>query len=153
MPRNVSHTSRTHPRTTTRLARLTRDEADGLSELTSAPRRLKRLHPKPDMQVTLRLINRLRRFWARTLVRDELLARITASPTVCNGHPVLIGTQLRVWVILDALIDADLEEVLRRFPVLSYNDIRSALAFASEVLKAEFDYEEEGNETSPKSDV
>jgi len=54
--------------------------------------------------------------------------------------------------ILDALSDCGLEEVWRRYPVLSYNDIRAALAFASEVLKAEFGYEEEGQETCPKSD-
>jgi uncharacterized protein (DUF433 family) len=99
------------------------------------------------------MIGLLRQWWARTLDRDALLERITSKPTVCNGEPVVYGTKIRVWVILDALIDNRLEEVFRLYPVLSYNDVRAAVAFACEVLKAEFDYEEEGKETNPEGDV
>ena len=112
--------------------RLTRDEVAGLAALTNSARRLKKVHPKQDMRAALRLITHLRREWARTLERDELLSRITTDPAVCHGHPVLFGTRVRVWVILDALLDSDLPDILRRYPVLSYNDIRAALAFASE---------------------
>jgi len=95
----------------------------------------------------------IREWWSRIKTRDELLERITIKPTVSNGYPVVYGTKIRVWVILDALVDGDIDKVLRQYPVLSYNDIRAAIAFACEVLKAEFDYEEEGQETNPKGDA
>lgn len=150
---NVVDLKRRRASSAPKFRRLSQDEADVLGVLTSRARRLTRVHPDEDLNATRRMMALIREWWSRIKTRDELLERITIKPTVSNGYPVVYGTKIRVWVILDALVDGDIDKVLRQYPVLSYNDIRAAIAFACEVLKAEFDYEEEGQETNPKGDA
>lgn len=58
--------------------------------------------------------------------------RITMSPDVCHGKPVIKGTRVLVGNILGALAAGDsVERVLEDYPNVTGRDIRAALKFAS----------------------
>jgi len=60
-----------------------------------------------------------------------MLDRIEIDPRRCGGKPVIAGTRFPVTVILDQLADNESwDDLLRGYPELSADDIRSALLFA-----------------------
>ena len=66
---------------------------------------------------------------------SELLARITSSPNVLGGKPVIRGTRLSVEFILNLLgRGATSEEILDEYSGLKNDDIQACLLFASKSL-------------------
>lgn len=59
--------------------------------------------------------------------------RISISPDICNGRPVIVGTRITVQTILEFLGDGDsIEEVLEEYPSLKAEDIYACLQYPSE---------------------
>jgi len=66
------------------------------------------------------------------------LSRITASPTVMMGKPVVRGTRLTVEHILEELAGGlSIDDLLASHPQLTADDVRAALAFAAESVRME----------------
>ena len=64
---------------------------------------------------------------------NGLLARIVIDPGIRNGKPVIRGTRITVTDILEYLAGGmSDEEILADFPDLTAEDIRAALAFATQ---------------------
>jgi uncharacterized protein (DUF433 family) len=61
--------------------------------------------------------------------------RITASPDVCNGKPVISGTRITVQTVLEFLAAGDSpEDVLEEYPTLKREDIQACLDYASKLM-------------------
>jgi uncharacterized protein (DUF433 family) len=55
---------------------------------------------------------------------------ITVDPRICNGKPVISGTRIPVTVVLDQLAETgSVQEVLRRYPELSWEQVKAALEY------------------------
>lgn len=67
---------------------------------------------------------------------NELLGRITTSPKIMVGKPVIQGTRLTVEYILNLLAHgATMTEILAEYEGLVEEDIRACLLFASRSLE------------------
>jgi uncharacterized protein (DUF433 family) len=68
-----------------------------------------------------------------------MLERISISPDVCNGRPVIRGTRISVQTILEFLAAGDsIEEILEEYPSLKREDVQACLDYASRVLGNHF---------------
>ena len=66
------------------------------------------------------------------------LTRITASPNVMMGKPVVRGTRLTVEHILEELAGGlSVDDLLSSHPRLSVEDVQAALAFALDTVRME----------------
>jgi len=66
----------------------------------------------------------------------ERLDRILIDPAVMMGQPVIRGTRLPVYVVLEAIAAGDSrDDLLAAFPFLEPADIDQALAYAAEVSR------------------
>ena len=64
--------------------------------------------------------------------------RISISPNVCHGKPVIKGTRVLVGNILGALSAGEtFEEILEDYPNISREDILAALEFGSHLCNFE----------------
>ena len=64
--------------------------------------------------------------------------RITVSPEILVGKPVVKGTRLAVEFIIELLAQGWSEEdVLRNYPGLAPEDIKACLSYAGEMIKSE----------------
>jgi uncharacterized protein (DUF433 family) len=62
--------------------------------------------------------------------------RITVDRSVCHGKACIKGTRIMVSVILENLADGvSKEEILKSYPSLNSDDIKAALAYASELSR------------------
>lgn len=67
---------------------------------------------------------------------EELLERITLSPSVMAGKPVIKGTRLTVEYILNLLAHGSSpEEILAEYSGLTREDISACLLFATRSLR------------------
>ena len=67
---------------------------------------------------------------------EELLKRITISPKIMVGKPVVKGTRLTVEYILNLLAHgATAKEILEEYDGLAQEDIRACLLFATRSLE------------------
>jgi uncharacterized protein (DUF433 family) len=67
---------------------------------------------------------------------QDLLARITVDPKVCDGKPFIRGTRISIAVILDALTQGlSPAQIVEHYPALEIEDIRAALAFATRLAE------------------
>ncbi|NBV22071.1 MAG: DUF433 domain-containing protein [Proteobacteria bacterium] len=65
--------------------------------------------------------------------------RITISPDVCNGKPVICGTRITVQTVLEFLAAGDsIEDVLAEYPTLRAEDVRACLDYASRLMGNHF---------------
>lgn len=65
-----------------------------------------------------------------------LLERITISPEICHGKPVIRGLRYPVESVLEYLAAGDsFAAVLKEFPDLEREDLLACLAFATRSLK------------------
>lgn len=61
--------------------------------------------------------------------------RITVDPRICNGKPVISGTRIPVTVVLDQLAETgSVQEVLRRYPELSPEQVKAALRYCHSMV-------------------
>ncbi len=66
----------------------------------------------------------------------SLLARITISPDICHGKPVIRGLRYPVESMLEYLAGGDtIEDLLAEYPDLEREDLLACLEFAAESLK------------------
>lgn len=62
--------------------------------------------------------------------------RIVSNPNVCHGNPVIRGTRIMVWLILEYLANGDnIDDVLAAYPGLTKEDVSACLAYASKAAK------------------
>jgi uncharacterized protein (DUF433 family) len=67
-----------------------------------------------------------------------LADRITMTPEVMQGKPVIRGTRITVDLILRKLAEgASYDDILNAYPHLAIEDIRAALAFAADTVSHE----------------
>ena len=72
------------------------------------------------------------------MIRETLLERVSFDPAVCHGKACIRGTRVMVSVILANLADGMSEnEILSEYPSLEIDDIRAALAYASDLAGEE----------------
>ena len=65
-------------------------------------------------------------------------SRISLSPNVCHGKPVIRGTRVLVASILGALAGGDsVEDILQDYPNITGEDVRAALSFAGQLSRYE----------------
>ncbi len=68
----------------------------------------------------------------------DLLKRIVVDPKVMVGKPVIKGTRIPVYLILELLASGMTErEVIQEYPELSKADLKAALAYASKIVREE----------------
>ena len=61
--------------------------------------------------------------------------RITISPDICNGKPVVRGTRITAQTVLEFLAAGDsVEDVLEEYPTLKREDIHACLDYASKLM-------------------
>ncbi len=69
---------------------------------------------------------------------DELLKRITVNPKVMVGKPTIRGLRITVEQILKSLAEGiTYEELIKDYPELEIEDIKSALLYASKIINEE----------------
>ncbi len=65
--------------------------------------------------------------------------RITVSPDICNGKPVVRGTRITVQTVLEFLAAGDsVGDVLEEYPALKREDVQACLDYASRVMANHF---------------
>ncbi|MGF3522069.1 MAG: DUF433 domain-containing protein [Candidatus Bathyarchaeia archaeon] len=69
---------------------------------------------------------------------EDTLNRITIDPNILAGKPVINGTRIPVYLIIE-LIAAGLttKDVLKEYPELKEEDVKAALLYASKLLEKE----------------
>jgi len=66
---------------------------------------------------------------------------IISNPKIMMGKPVVAGTRLTVERILEKLAAGEtIQQIISAYPRLTESDVRAALAFASEAIKADVVY-------------
>ena len=64
--------------------------------------------------------------------------RIIIDPEVLSGKPVIKGTRIPVYLIIELLANGMTEkEILLQYPTLKKEDIKAALVYASKCLENE----------------
>ena len=66
------------------------------------------------------------------------LKRIAVDPKILGGKPVVKGTRIPVYLVVELLASGMTEaEILKEYPGLHRDDIRAALEYASKILREE----------------
>ena len=61
--------------------------------------------------------------------------RITVSPDICNGKPVIRGTRITVQTVLEFLATGDsIEDLLEEYPALKRDDVQACLDYAPKLM-------------------
>jgi uncharacterized protein (DUF433 family) len=67
---------------------------------------------------------------------EELLDRVTVDPAIWWGKPCIRETRIFITIVLDALAEGlTAEQILDHYPSLHIEDIRAAVAYASELAR------------------
>lgn len=71
-----------------------------------------------------------------TGVKMDEAGRIVANPAICHGNPVVRGTRIMVWLILEFMANGDsIDEVLAAYPDLTREDVLACLSYASKAAR------------------
>jgi len=69
---------------------------------------------------------------------EELLDRIIIDPNILAGKPVIKGTRIPVYLIIELIANGmTTKEILKEYPELKQEDIKAALLYASKLLERE----------------
>jgi uncharacterized protein (DUF433 family) len=69
---------------------------------------------------------------------EELLDRIVIDPDILVGKPIIKGTRIPVYLIIELLANGmTKKQILKEYPQLVEEDIRAALLYASRTLERE----------------
>jgi len=64
--------------------------------------------------------------------------RVVVDPRVMGGKPVIKGTRIPVYFILELLSNGwSIDDILREYPHLTREDVLAALKYAASVLREE----------------
>ena len=65
--------------------------------------------------------------------------RIVINPEICHGKPVIRGTRIMVWQVLDLLKDGlTFDDIITNyFPQLTKEDIKACIEYANQLVKNE----------------
>jgi uncharacterized protein (DUF433 family) len=67
-----------------------------------------------------------------------MLDRIEINPHILGGKPVIKGTRIPVYLVLELLqADYDFQKILDAYPSLNMEDIKAALEYAAKMAKNE----------------
>lgn len=67
-----------------------------------------------------------------------MLDRIELNPHILGGKPVIRGTRIPVYLILELLqTDYDFQKILDAYPTLQKEDIKAALEYAAKMARNE----------------
>ena len=68
--------------------------------------------------------------------------RIEIDPKKLSGKPVIKGTGIPVYLILEILSNGmSIEDILKKYPELTEEDVKEAIRYASRILSREEIYE------------
>lgn len=71
----------------------------------------------------------------KTMARKDHDSLIKTNPEVMDGLPVIRGTRIPVYLILEVLESGmSLEQILIKYPHLKMDDIRAALRYARDLV-------------------
>ena len=66
----------------------------------------------------------------------DLIERVKLDPAICGGKPCIRGTRIHISIILDALAEGlTPEQIIDHYPSLQIEDIRAAIAYASDLSR------------------
>jgi len=69
---------------------------------------------------------------------EEFVDRITVDPDVLVGKPVIKGTRIPVYLIVELVANGmTTKEILKEYPRLKEEDIKAALLYASKLVESE----------------
>jgi uncharacterized protein (DUF433 family) len=69
---------------------------------------------------------------------EDLLGRITVDPGVLVGKPVIRGTRIPVYLIVELVANGmTAKEILKEYPRLKEEDVKAALLYASKLVENE----------------
>ncbi len=69
---------------------------------------------------------------------EELLDRIVVDPNILAGKPVIKGTRIPVYLIIQLIATGmNIKDVLKEYPELEEDDVKAALLYASRLLERE----------------
>ena len=69
---------------------------------------------------------------------EELLSRITVDSDVLVGKPVIKGTRVPVYLIVELVANGmTTEEILKEYPRLKEEAVKAALLYASKLVESE----------------
>lgn len=91
------------------------------------------------MNVTI-LLTRVYYIYKETMKEDNdnLEDRIIADPKILAGKPVVKGTRIPVYVILEAIeAGKTVEEIPETYPDLDEKDVKAAIRYATEIVERE----------------
>lgn len=68
-------------------------------------------------------------------MNENLLERISVSPDICHGKPVVKNTRMMVESILEYIAGGDsIEDLLKEFTYLQKEDVLASIAYAAKVM-------------------
>jgi len=72
-------------------------------------------------------------------MRVEINEYIVADTEICGGTPTFKGTRIMVYLVLEMLqAGMSIKEILKAYPSLNKEHIKSALKFAAQITEREF---------------
>jgi len=71
-------------------------------------------------------------------MKKDLTGRIEVNPEILCGKPVIRGTRIPVYLILDLIEEGlSFDKIIKEYPQLKKDDIKAAIEYASLILKHE----------------
>ncbi len=71
-------------------------------------------------------------------MQPEILNRIVIDPDILFGKPIIKGTRIPVYLIIELLANGLTEdEILKQYSTLEKEDIKAALLYASKCIQDE----------------
>jgi len=65
-----------------------------------------------------------------------LAERIEVNPRILGGKPVIRGTRIPVYLILELLLAGyDFKRIMEAYPTLREEDIKAAIEYATKIVK------------------
>lgn len=66
------------------------------------------------------------------------MKKIIVDPKILAGKPVIAGTRIPVYLILNLLAHGyDFDRILQAYPVLTKDDVKAAITYSEERMKRE----------------
>ena len=69
---------------------------------------------------------------------EELLERIVVDPDILVGKPIIKGTRVPVYLIVELVANGMTpKQIIKEYPQLKEEDVKAALLYASRLVKSE----------------